>query len=64
MSSDIHHRYWLRAKEPLWEPLRRAAKLMSDKLERKWGAASYEDAAILVWDLDLVRSRARGRAGV
>ena len=62
VSSDMHHRTWLRAREQLWEPLRRAAKVMSRRLERKWGPPSYDDDMIRVWDLDLVRSR--GREGV
>ena len=58
-SSDIHLRKWLRARDELWLPLRRAAVAMSDQLERKWGAPIYQDTMLRVWDLDLVRRRAR-----
>ena len=57
VSSDIHHLYWLRAKEKLWDPLRRAAKLMSGELEKSWGAPTSEDVAIQVWDLNEIRAR-------
>ena len=59
LSSDPHQRYWLRAGKQLWEPIRRAAKLMSMRLETSWGAPSYQDDMIRVWDLDLVREQQR-----
>lgn len=59
VSSDPHQRYWLQARKPLWEPIRRAATVMSKQLERTWGAPSYQDDMIRVWDLDLVREQAR-----
>ncbi len=59
VSSDPHQRYWLHAGKQLWEPIRRAAKLMSMRLETSWGAPSYQDDMIRVWDLDLVREQQR-----
>jgi hypothetical protein len=61
VSGDIHLRYWLRARKELWDPLRRAAETMSNKLVRTWGPPSYEDVSIRVWDLDLVRRDAYKR---
>jgi hypothetical protein len=58
-SSDIHLRKWLRAKKELWLPLRRAGTAMSSELERRWGAPIYRDAALRVWDLEVVRARSR-----
>jgi hypothetical protein len=58
-SSDVHLRKWLKAREELWLPLRRAADVMTRKLEGKWGPPIYRDAMLSVWDLDLVRQRER-----
>ena len=62
LSSDPHHRKWLKARQELWEPLRRAAKLMTAELQRQWGPPSYIDSVLRVWDLDLIRGRARDPA--
>ena len=62
-SGDIHLHYWLGAEDTLWEPLRRAATVLSAELERAWGPPSYEDAALRVWDLDQIRGRGRGPEG-
>jgi hypothetical protein len=44
-----------------WEEFSRIAAKVGRGLRRRWGPPSYRDAAIMVWDLDAVRSRLAGR---
>ena len=60
-TSSIHHRQWLRAEAELWAPLRRAGRSMAGRLHTLWGAPTYRDQSLEVWDLDAVR---RGNQGV
>ena len=61
VSPDPHFATWLRARGPLWEPLRRSGGNMAARLERRWGEPFYRDEQIAVWDLDAVRAE-RARA--